>query len=90
MTKDTQTTSTDIALIKSDIAYIKGDIGKINKNIEGLQEVFASRSALQEVARATELRLAKLEKEKFIIPSITAVAASIITFLALSFLGKIV
>ena len=82
---------TDIALIKSDISYIKSDIGEIKLGIKGLPAIFASKEELIDVAKETERRLSVLEDEvmgrkRFIIPAITAVCSSVITFLVISYL----
>jgi len=84
---------TDIALIKSDISYIKNDIGEIKISIKGLPAIFASKEELIEVAKDTEKRLCSLEgkvegPKRYLIPILTAIGSSIVTFLVISYLGK--
>lgn len=85
---------TDIALIKADIAYMKSDVAEIKNGIRGLPTIFASREELKDVAKQTEIRIQILERaiegpRKYIMPILTAVASSLVTFLVISFLEKI-
>jgi 5-bromo-4-chloroindolyl phosphate hydrolysis protein len=93
MTKPTNQI-TDIALIKSDISYMKSDIGEIKNGIKGLPTLFASKEELKDVAKETEIRLGVLEKKvegpaRFIVPILTAVGSSLVTFLLIQYLEKL-
>lgn len=82
---------TSIALIQSDIAYIKGDLTEIKGSLKGLPTLFASKEELKDVAKETEIRLQVLENaiqgpKKYIIPIVTAIFSSTVTFLVIQFL----
>jgi hypothetical protein len=76
----------------SDITYIKSDISEIKIGIKELPTLFASKEELITVAKETERRLCLLENAngvtKYIVPIITAIFSSVVTFLTISFLTK--
>lgn len=80
-----------IAVIQSDIAYIKGDLSEIKGSLKGLPTLFASKEELKDIAKETEIRLCVLENaiqgpKKYIVPIVTAIASSTVTFLIISYL----
>jgi len=81
---------TKIALISKDIGYIQCDISEIKVSLKGLGGVFASKVELAEVAKQTEMRLGILEKAngmmKYVVPMITALFSSGVTFLLIAYL----
>ena len=86
MTKP-ESDDTKIALINNNIEFIKKDIVEIKL---ALQNKYATNVSLETIAKETELRLKRLESSsnlwKFLSPSISAILASIGTFLFISFL----
>jgi len=92
MTKPTS--AIDLAVIKSDISYIKIDLGEIKGSLKGLPTLFASKEELKDVAKETEIRLGVLENaiqgpKRYIIPIITAIFSSVVTFLVIQYLEHV-
>jgi hypothetical protein len=80
-----------ISLISKDISYIQIDINEIKGSIKSLVTVFASKEELATIAKDTEKRLCSLESKasgwgRFIVPAITGVVCSVVTFLVISYL----
>lgn len=79
-----------IAVINTNISYIQRDLNEIKQKMENN---FATRIALEDVARQTEFRLKKLEDSqgfrRISVPIVTAVASSLILFLLLSYFRHI-
>ena len=89
MIKDTD--DKQIALISKDISYIQIDINEIKGSIKSLVGVFASKEELTIIAKDTERRLCSLEGKanglgRFIVPVVTGVVCSVVTFLVISYL----
>lgn len=93
MSEITETTETKIAVIGNNISYIQKDIGDIKQSISLLANVYATSKDLEEVAKQTERRLNRLEKEshlwKWLNPALSAVIAVIIEYLFVFYLQHI-
>ena len=90
MTDTTETTETKIAVISTNIGFVQRDIADIKNSISLLANVYATSKDLQDVAKQTEGRLARLEKSsniwKWLGPTLSAIVAVIIEYLFLFYI----
>ncbi len=90
MTETVETTETKIAVISTNIGFVQRDIADIKTSISLLANVYATSKDLSEVAKATEMRLSRLEKSnylwKWLGPTLSAIIAVIIEYLFVFYL----
>lgn len=79
-----------IAVINTNIGYIQKDIVEIKFS---LKDAYATKEALIQVAKETELRLLRLESAsnlwKWMSPSVAAILGSTLTFLLINYLTNL-
>lgn len=84
---------TNVSLIAKDISYIQKDMADIKNSIKELAGVYATKLFVDEGLKTTNGRLERLEKSsnlwRWLSPSLSAIFASLITFLILSYLANI-
>ena len=89
MSKDKIPDATSIAVINTNITYIQRDISEIRIL---MKDGYATKEALKEVAVQTEDRLTRLEDSsnlwKWLSPSLSAVVASMMTFLIINYISR--
>lgn len=77
---------TNIAGINISISYIQRDISEIK---DSLKVAYATKDSLAEVAKLTETRLTRLEKEsniwRFLSPTLSAIVSSAMTFFVIQY-----
>lgn len=76
--------------VDSKVGDITATLADIKTSVKGFPAIFASREELKDVAMETEKRLCKLEDamegpKKYIVPIITAIGSSVVTFLIISY-----
>lgn len=85
-----QTTETSVSLIAKDIAYIQKDMSDIKTSIKELSGVYPTKISMDEGFKAVSERLDRLEKSsglwKWLSPSLSAILASVMTFLIINYL----
>lgn len=78
---------TKIAGISKDISYIQRDISEIK---EAMRTSFATKDALAQTAKDTEIRLTRLEGQsnlwRFLNPTFSAILGSVLTFLLVQYI----
>lgn len=86
------TDDTSNALIQKDIAYIQKDISEIKTGIKDLAGVYQTKLAADDISRAFDLRLKKVEDSsniwKWLSPTLAAVVSGVMVFLIVQYLSK--
>jgi hypothetical protein len=81
---------TKLAVMGNNLEYIKKDIAEIKASVKDLAGVYATQVSLEDVKKASEIRLDKLENSsdlwKWASPTLAAIISVIIEFLFIQYL----
>lgn len=84
---------TKIALIGNNIEYIKKDVVEIKQSIKELGTIYPTKVEFDDFKELVDKRLKHLEDQdrlwKWLAPSLSAIFASIVTFLVIEYLTKL-